>query len=75
MTERAPLLGCSVANGLPPCVRACGGGWPGTRITHEQMLRALELRRTAGLKCGTLLTQAEDWYRNHPLDSDSGDGA
>jgi len=53
-------LGCPVANGGSSCVAFCGGGWPGTKITHEQMLYALQhgTVKIDKLACGTLQEQA-----------------
>lgn len=59
------LLGCPVANGLPPCKHLCGGGWAGTTITHENMLKSLRTGRfdpNGKLLCGTLSEMAYHWY-------------
>jgi hypothetical protein len=60
-------LGCPVANGVAPCNHLCGGGWPGTKISHEQMLKALETGRLTpeSLGCGPLQDQARYWYLAH----------
>jgi len=57
-------LGCPVANGIAPCNHLCGGGWPGTRITHDKMLKALQSGRIVpeSLGCGPLQAQARHWY-------------
>jgi len=57
-------LGCPVANGAAPCNHLCGGGWPGTRITHDRMLKALQSGRLIPelLACGLLQAQARYWY-------------
>ena len=64
-------LGCPVANGGAPCNHLCGGGWPGTKITHHRMLKALQRRRIVPecLQCGPLQEQAKYWYRLHANDS------
>jgi hypothetical protein len=56
-------LGCPVENGKPACVAFCGGGWPGTKIGHVQMLRALERGAVVidKLACGTLQEQARTY--------------
>lgn len=62
-------LGCSVANGGAPCNHLCGGGWPGTKITHDEMSRALRQGRLIPetLRCGPLEEQARHWYRTHSV--------
>ena len=55
-------LGCPAANGDIPC-RGCGGGWPGTKITHKAMLKYLKSPNKKPLGCGMLLEQVkEGWY-------------
>jgi hypothetical protein len=69
-------LGCPVANKDIPC-HGCGGHWPGTRIRHEAMLRALQAGRIRiqALRCGTLKLQVQEWQNTRqdrpPLASDS----
>ncbi len=64
-TER--MLGCPVANGGAPCNHLCGGGWPGTHVTHDKMLKALQAGRLVpeSLACGLLQVQARHWYWLH----------
>lgn len=61
------MLGCPVANGETPCNHLCGGGWPGTKITHTAMLLALQNGNInpQRLKCGTLTDQATRWYEQN----------
>jgi hypothetical protein len=56
-------LGCPVANGEASCTRMCGGNWPGTRITAEQMHRALHSGRLDynKLGCSVLIEQAKNY--------------
>lgn len=65
MTTSITELGCPVANGMSACVAFCGDGWPGTRITHEQMTRALEHGTVVidKLACGTLQEQAKVYLK------------
>lgn len=35
------LHACPVVNGLGPCCRNCGGGWPGTKATTKQLTEAV----------------------------------
>ena len=54
------LIACPVADKRGPCSRNCGGGWPGTRATTEQLTEALH---NGGidperLGCGPLVERA-----------------
>jgi hypothetical protein len=57
-------LGCPVANGAAPCNHLCGGGWPGTKVTSDKMLKALRQGKLIPefLGCGPLQEQARYWY-------------
>ncbi len=55
------VAGCPVADGGAPCPR-CGGGWPGTKLTTED-LTSLVISRTIKpekLGCGPLVDRAND---------------
>lgn len=41
INKRIVLKACPAADGKGPCCRNCGGGWPGTRATTEQLTEAL----------------------------------
>jgi hypothetical protein len=65
-----PELGCPVANGLPPCVAFCGGGWPGTLSTHAQLTRALARGKLVieRLGCGVLQEQVRAYLEGGAMD-------
>jgi len=56
------LEACPVADGYGPCSRHCGGGWPGTQATTEQLTVALHSGRLnpEKLGCGPLVERAND---------------
>jgi hypothetical protein len=58
-------LGCPVQNGLPPCGRMCGGGWPGTKIDDEAMRKALANPNfdPQKLGCGPLIDQVNQFKK------------
>lgn len=58
------VLGCPVADGMPPCCLFCGGGWPGTRITTETMTDGVLSGRIVPKKlgCQPLEDRAREGY-------------
>lgn len=62
MGERKTVLrACPVADGLNSgCCRGCGGGWPGTTKTTEQLTKILHTGRLnpQNMPCGPLEDKA-----------------
>jgi hypothetical protein len=54
------LEACPVADGKAPCGRSCGGGWPGTGATTENLTKALHNGGVDPdkLGCGPLIERA-----------------
>lgn len=57
MIKIVKVEACPVADGGAPCCRNCGGGWPGTRSTSEQLTAAVEKRKIDPKKLGCELLQ------------------
>jgi len=59
--ENIVLKACPVADGLSPCCRNCGGGWPGTKATTKQLTNALynDGVKPEKLGCGPLVKRAQ----------------
>lgn len=60
MTPEDPLLGingCPVADGEAPCLRGCGGGFPGTLVTTDKLRLAVQSENfhPERLGCGPLV--------------------
>jgi len=63
MKQKIEIQGCPIADriGGTECIRGCGGGWPGTQITSEDLTRAVNNGgvRAERLGCGPLMQRAE----------------
>ena len=60
INQNIVLKACPVADGKGPCCRNCGGGWPGTKATTEQLTQALHNGGVSPdkLGCGPLTERA-----------------
>lgn len=60
INQNIVLKACPVADGRAPCGRGCGGGWPGTRATTENLTKALHNGGVDPNKlgCGPLIERA-----------------
>jgi hypothetical protein len=59
------VIGCPVVEGMQPCGRMCGGGWPGTSVSTRALTDAILAGNldASKLGCGMLICRAQEGIR------------